>query len=444
MPMLHRELGLSSKLPYMRISHKAHKPQPAKKWRYIASAKDCCMTPYSKVAEAIGADIIAAQRARAEELQQFCKSFYGCSTMLYTPVKSVTDVFLNLPQRITADFTCDIQTYFEAIPLDQQNPHNLHSVLAAELRSMCSEAHGSFAKACVVIKWDRTRAAVAGTTWYNQAPGKAQAPEGLLRTCGHGQRYYMITLTMADVLSLYEMVCSQVAFLSLGRLWQPRLGLPMGFEASVTSVTWYASHFELAVAKRIMRHTQGGERVNLLEQFRLYFRAMDDIRVINGPQLQQMLMQPDYSNPVGWVYPSELQLEDTTHRDSQGRVTGTTYLDMYTRVQPDGSYTVSWYDKTQKLPFTPIMFASPWSNRPAGNVHKVVLTMAFMIMYRSSSSAKAIRALCQVLRTLKKRGYDMPRVAGILDQFLGSAELPGLPYKKRVVQRSPALRAFRS
>ena len=107
------------------------------------------------------------------------------------------------------------------------------------------------------------------------------------------------------------------------------------------------------------------------------------------------------------------------------------FLDLRLQLQQDGQLSFSTFEKECKLPFAPIKFVSPQSNRPHSTCYNVVVGMAFQAAYHSSSVTKAAQHISSVVDKMVSRGCEREELWRRVLNALGSSQLAGLKFEQQ-------------
>ena len=154
---------------------------------------------------------------------------------------------------------------------------------------------------------------------------------------------------------------------------------------------------------------------------------MDDVRILNGPALVQILRHPGPRLPTStdWVYPECLGLE-VTCTDS-GPLPKTCFLDIVTWYD-NGKTLHTTFAKESKLPFTPIQYVDPNSNRPSAACYNIAIGATLHAIMHASSIHLALTRLQYILKIFLRRGFDKDKVKKNCIQTLEKLRLPDPPF----------------
>ena len=182
----------------------------------------------------------------------------------------------------------------------------------------------------------------------------------------------------------------------------------MGLSCSPDFVNLYALSYEWRAVERIKRLDRGQLREARLKAFQHLYRLMDDVRVVNGEALHELIYTPQqHGDPCSsnWVYPPCVKIKDTTGTDGVS-----VYLDIKTRQGADGRYTTQTYRKEAKLPFNPVKYTFAASNRPSKAGYNTIIGLVRSAVYHSSGPGKAAQDIYRVIKVLARNGYDRSRL----------------------------------
>lgn len=416
--------------PIMRTSFKSHKETAA--WRYLTSAAGTCLSNVNKAAFLVGAQLMEQLDGYLAELSSSISTWHGgISVRCDIKVKNAQEVVLNLPDVLYYDATADIAKCFERIPIQADAADSLPAVF-----------HWAVTKAFerVATGRQRNRSCIA-LRIVEGVPCSARWHTSPQRTATN-----TIYLEQQQVVGLLTSVVTHAYVAEFGNMYRQVTGIPMGTDYSPLCCDMYFCFYEASAVMRISRAAlDSGTKRQLLSEWQYMYRLIDDVRMSNAPRMTRILQHPfDVGDQRShqWVYPSCVTLEFTSgvcalppaadgtpYPAAIVEATDTQYLDLLTTIQPGGTYSYRIYDKSAKLPLTPIQYTTLASDRPVGNSYKLIIGMAYRAFYLSSSAALAADCITKTIHFMASRGYSSSRLMRILQCWCHhNPELPGLTY----------------
>lgn len=149
--------------------------------------------------------------------------------------------------------------------------------------------------------------------------------------------------------------------------------------------------------------------------FSLWFRYIDDVRILNNPKAQEMLSE---------IYPPCLALEPTCTSGSSPILNISNFLDIQSTLFCNGQLSFHTIFKTESLPFTPIQYIKLQSNRPTLMCFNTLKSLTYSIASRASSPDLLFLDLVHVLRRFAKNGFPLRKSANVVLQCLSTTSVP--------------------
>ena len=146
-------------------------------------------------------------------------------------------------------------------------------------------------------------------------------------------------------------------------------------------------------------------RERLASQFNFTYRYIDDVLSINNP---------DFENYLSQMYPPELEIKDTTERN-----TSASYLDLLLSIGRDGQLHTSLYDKRDDFNFHITNFPFLSSNIPSSPAYGVFISQLIRYARASSSYEYFILRAVRLSNKLLGQGYVKERLRSSLRKFYG-------------------------
>ena len=134
-------------------------------------------------------------------------------------------------------------------------------------------------------------------------------------------------------------------------------------------------------------------------------RYIDDVLSINNP---------DFENYLGQMYPTELEIKDTTESNTSG-----SYLDLLLTIESDSQLRTSLYDKRDDFNFHITNFPFLSSNIPSSPAYGVFISQLIRYARACSSYECFILRAARLSSKLLGQGYVMERLKSSLRKFYG-------------------------
>lgn len=209
----------------------------------------------------------------------------------------------------------------------------------------------------------------------------------------------------------------------------------MGADYSPLLCNIYLTFWEYkALIRQLRLINQVTQRAQILMEWRYFFRMMDDVCLLNAPTLSRWISQPHQPGDDSshqWVYPTCLSVETTADLTSSSLTQPDTfhYLDLLFTIHPDCTYTFTIYLPESKLPFKPIKYISPWSNRPSNLVYNTTIGQLYRLIYLNSTKTLFLQSASHMYRELLSRGYSVHKLKRCLMTWLyaNQGHLPNTP-----------------
>ena len=143
----------------------------------------------------------------------------------------------------------------------------------------------------------------------------------------------------------------------------------------------------------------------LASKFKFIYRYIDDVLSINNP---------DVENYLGQMYSAELEIKDTTERN-----TSASFLDLLLSIGRDGQLNTSLYDKRDDFNFHIINFPFLSSNIPFSPAYAVFISQLIRYSKACSSCECVILRAVRLSNKLHGQGYVKGRLRSSLRKFYG-------------------------
>ena len=307
-------MTIAKKLLTMRSSFKAHKQS----FRFITNGSDYVLTPTDKAVQLMSAALLRELEKWAGRQREKYLRWPGVHTQLFPIIKDYTECLFNLPPVLSSDFTADVARCFEAIPTCVDRADGL----LAALRFLVDLVFDDLASQ------SRQGATNAFRVVFGRSdvlPAKCEISHRLVDSAA--TKFF----SRAQYLRMSALILRGAVTSAGGVMYLQRAGIPMGLRSSPDWCNLYLLHKEITAVQRIMRYDNFELQRTKLAAFNFFFRSMDDLRVINGQPLVDMILfkgQKTDASPQ-WIYPDCLGIDLTSVEGPNG-LESTCFLDILT------------------------------------------------------------------------------------------------------------------
>ena len=207
--------------------------------------------------------------------------------------------------------------------------------------------------------------------------------------------------TEEDIIRMLEFLVDNIFVVFAGKVFQQIIGIPMGTNCAPLLADIFLYSYEAEFIQSLL--STGRKR--LASQFNFTYRYIDDVLSINNP---------DFENYLGQMYPSELEIKDTTKSN-----TSASYLDLLLSIGRDGQLYTSLYDKRDDFNFHITNFPFLSSNIPSSPAYCVFISQLIRYARASSSYECFILRAVRLSNKLLGQGYVKERLRSSLRKFYG-------------------------
>ena len=144
----------------------------------------------------------------------------------------------------------------------------------------------------------------------------------------------------------------------------------------------------------------------MASRFNFTYRYIDDVL--------SSINNPEFENNLGQMYPVELEIKDTTERN-----TCASYLDLLLSIGRDGQLHTSIYDKRDDFNFHITNFPFLSSNIPTSPAYGVFISQLIRYARACSSYECFILRATRLSNRLLEQGYVKERLKSSLRKFDG-------------------------
>ena len=202
--------------------------------------------------------------------------------------------------------------------------------------------------------------------------------------------------TEDNIVNMLEFLVDSIFVVFGGKVFQQIVGIPMGTNCAplladifLYSYTVFAFNWKEKIAS----------------QFNFTYRYIDDVLSISNP---------DFENYLGQMYPTELEIKDTTESSASA-----SYFDLLLSIESDGQLRTSLYDKRDDFNFHITNFPFLSSNIPSSPAYGVFISQLIRYARACSSYECFILRAVRLSSKLLRQGYVVERLKSSLRKFYG-------------------------
>ena len=201
---------------------------------------------------------------------------------------------------------------------------------------------------------------------------------------------------------MLEFLVDNIFVVFAGKVFQQIVGIPMDTNCAPLLADIFLYSYEAEFIQSLL--SAGKKR--LASQFNFTYRYIDDVLSINNP---------DFENYLGQMYPTELEIKDTTESN-----TSASYLDLLLSIiGRDGQFRTSLYDKRDDFNFHITNFPFLSSNIPSSPAYGVFISQLTRYARACSSYECFILRAMRLSNKLLGQGYVKDRLKSSLRKFYG-------------------------
>ena len=208
--------------------------------------------------------------------------------------------------------------------------------------------------------------------------------------------------TDAEIVQMLDFLIDNIFVEFGGRIFQQTVGIPMGTNCAPLLADLFLYSYEAEFIQNLLKDKKNKR---LAKSFNFTFRYIDDVLSINNPH---------FSDYVHQIYPSELEIKDTTDTDNSA-----SYLDLFLSIDQGGHLQSKIYDKRDDFNFPIVNFPFLCSNIPAPPAFGVFISQLIRYARACSSYSDFLDRGVLLTEKLLKQGYDQIRLESSLRKFYG-------------------------
>lgn len=207
--------------------------------------------------------------------------------------------------------------------------------------------------------------------------------------------------TETEIIEMLNFLIDNIFVTFGGLVFQQTIGIPMGTNCAPLLADLFLHSYEAEFLEGLV---QKKDR-KLAQAFNFSFRYIDDVLSLNNPRFN------DY---LHLIYPSELEIKDTTDTPSSA-----SYLDLHLEINDKGQIQSKLYDKRDDFTFPIVNFPFICSNIPAAPAYGVYISQ--LIRYaRACCDYNDFLERTRLLTTkLLSQGFIVHRLKSSLQKFYG-------------------------
>ena len=356
-----------SELPTIYWIPKLHKT-PYKQ-RYIAGSCKCSTKPLSKLLTTILTTV-------KDGLQTYCDVAFSRSGINQMWILKNSKELLDKLQSqslsvITNIKTFDFSTLYTAIPHDK-----LKTKLKDLIHNVFHHKNGKRRYQYLVVN--------GNTTYFviNHSDCKTKYSED-------------------DITGMIDFLIDNIFVSFGGRIFQQTIGIPMGTNCAPLLADLFLYSYEAEFVQSLVKQ---GNRT-LAKMFNLTFRYIDDVLSLNNKLFSDFLHR---------IYPSELQIKDTTDT-----LNSASYLDLHLEHNVNGTLSIRIYDKRDDFDFQIVNFPYLCSNIPCSPAYGVFISQLIRYSRACTGYNDFLQRCITLTHKLLKQGYVRPRLVKTFKKFYG-------------------------
>ena len=210
-------------------------------------------------------------------------------------------------------------------------------------------------------------------------------------------KYY----TEDTIIKMLEFLIDNIFVMFGDIVFQQTIGIPMGTNCAPLLADLFLHSYEAEFLQDLVK--SGSKAV--AKKFNFTYRYIDDVLSLNNPQ---------FSDYLEIIYPSELEIKETTDSSNSA-----SYLDLTLEHDKYDRLQLRLYDKRDDFNFPIVNFPFLCGNIPASPAYGVFVSQ--LIRYgRASSDYGSFLHRCKLLTNrLLTQGYCRPRLIKALKTFYG-------------------------
>ena len=187
-----------------------------------------------------------------------------------------------------------------------------------------------------------------------------------------------------------------------GLIFQQTVGIPMGTNCAPLLADLFLYSYEAEFLQNLLKDKK---KKHLAKSFNFTFRYIDDVLSLNNPH---------FSECLHLIYPSELEIKDTTDTRRSA-----SYLDLFLEIDTDGRLKTKIYDKRDDFSFPIVNFPFLSSNIPSAPAYGVYVSQLIRYARGCSLYGDFINRGVLLTQKLLQQGYEEERLKSTLRKFYG-------------------------
>ena len=207
--------------------------------------------------------------------------------------------------------------------------------------------------------------------------------------------------TEDNIVKMLEFLIDNIFVMFGGQVFQQTVGIPMGTNCAPLLADLFLHSYEADFIQKMLK----SDRKIIAKDFNFTYRYIDDVLSLNNPKFSEFLHV---------IYPSELEIKDTTESGCSA-----SYLDLLLEYDNEKKLCVKLYDKRDDFNFSVVNFPFLCSNIPSSPAYGVFVSQLIRYARASSFYIDFIARGKLLTSKLLQQGYILPKLIRSLKKFYG-------------------------
>ena len=210
-----------------------------------------------------------------------------------------------------------------------------------------------------------------------------------------------IKYTEDDITKMLEFLIDNIFVVFGNQVFQQTVGIPMGTNCAPLLADLFLFSYEADFIQRLFSSNEK----TVAKSFNFTYRYIDDVLSLNNPK---------FSDYLDAIYPSELEIKDTTESSNSA-----SYLDLQLEYDSQKRLCLKLYDKRDDFNFPIVNFPFLSSNIPASPAYGVYVSQLIRYARASSDYGSFVYRGKLLTNKLLTQGYCKPRLIRTIKKFYG-------------------------
>ena len=207
--------------------------------------------------------------------------------------------------------------------------------------------------------------------------------------------------TEDDIIKMLEFLIDNIFVMFGGQVFQQTIGIPMGTNCAPLLADLFLYSYEADFIQNLLK---SGKKT-IAKNFNFTYRYIDDVLSLNNPK---------FSDYLGVIYPSELDIKDTTESSCSA-----SYLDLLLEYDTEEKLQLKLYDKRDDFNFPIVNFPFLCSNIPSSPAYGVYVSQLIRYARASNQYGSFLSRGVLLTNKLLTQGYLKPRLIKVIKKFYG-------------------------